>query len=418
MVYRKNRKNYKELSEGNSSSNDEMERLPSKPNGSITQAEDNVKILAPVLDSVKPKNKNPLVRTILGFSMAFCFIFIIYMGPLSIFLSMLISITKCYSELITIGLNAYKSTHLPWITFIYWYFYSIAVYGLLGQSIIDEFGYELQKNQLFNFLILYHGLISCTLYFIGLFIFSLTLTKKYYLKQYTIIGFIHLVILVIVFPSSLGIKNASKGLIWFLLPLCSVIFNDVAAYIFGRVLGRTKITDLSPKKTWEGVFGALFLTLIFGYSASAFMCRFKFFTCPFKYDNLNGLINDECEVTYLFELKTVQLTKDIEIKFHNFQLHSLVITFLASTLAPFGGFLASGFKRALNVKDFGNAIPGHGGFMDRLDCQYLYHVFIYFYINYIVYEPVKFQNVQYIKNEPKERQVEFLNFINSKIDMT
>ena len=39
----------------------------------------------------------------------------------------------------------------------------------------------------------------------------------------------------------------------------------------------------------------------------------------------------------------------------------------ASVVAPFGGFFASGFKRAFDIKDFGDSIPGHGGLMDRLD---------------------------------------------------
>jgi phosphatidate cytidylyltransferase len=43
----------------------------------------------------------------------------------------------------------------------------------------------------------------------------------------------------------------------------------------------------------------------------------------------------------------------------------------ASFIAPFGGFFASGFKRALKIKDFADIIPGHGGITDRMDCQIL-----------------------------------------------
>jgi phosphatidate cytidylyltransferase len=46
----------------------------------------------------------------------------------------------------------------------------------------------------------------------------------------------------------------------------------------------------------------------------------------------------------------------------------------ASLVAPFGGFFASGFKRAFNIKDFGHSIPGHGGMTDRMDCQYVPHI--------------------------------------------
>ena len=50
------------------------------------------------------------------------------------------------------------------------------------------------------------------------------------------------------------------------------------------------------------------------------------------------------------------------------QIHSFVIALFACTLGPFGGFFASGFKRAFKIKDFGNSIPGHGGLTDRFDC--------------------------------------------------
>lgn len=46
----------------------------------------------------------------------------------------------------------------------------------------------------------------------------------------------------------------------------------------------------------------------------------------------------------------------------------------ASLVAPFGGFFASGFKRAFNIKDFGQSIPGHGGMTDRMDCQYVWYL--------------------------------------------
>ncbi|KAJ1955542.1 phosphatidate cytidylyltransferase [Linderina pennispora] len=61
------------------------------------------------------------------------------------------------------------------------------------------------------------------------------------------------------------------------------------------------------------------------------------------------------------------------------QFHSLAISAFASLIAPFGGFFASGVKRAFNIKDFGNSIPGHGGVTDRFDCQFFMAAFSHIY---------------------------------------
>merc|ERR1740124_241098 len=53
------------------------------------------------------------------------------------------------------------------------------------------------------------------------------------------------------------------------------------------------------------------------------------------------------------------------------QIHALFLSLFASLVAPFGGFLASAIKRAYGIKDFDSIIPGHGGLMDRFDCQLL-----------------------------------------------
>ena len=58
-----------------------------------------------------------------------------------------------------------------------------------------------------------------------------------------------------------------------------------------------------------------------------------------------------------------------DIWYAPYQFHLLVMSCFASLVAPFGGFFASGFKRAFGIKDFGHSIPGHGGMTDRMDCQ-------------------------------------------------
>jgi phosphatidate cytidylyltransferase len=62
------------------------------------------------------------------------------------------------------------------------------------------------------------------------------------------------------------------------------------------------------------------------------------------------------------------------------QLHTLVLSIFASSIAPFGGFFASGVKRAFKIKDFGDTIPGHGGITDRFDCQFIMGTFSFIYV--------------------------------------
>ena len=54
-------------------------------------------------------------------------------------------------------------------------------------------------------------------------------------------------------------------------------------------------------------------------------------------------------------------------KILNIQYHGIILALFASTVAPFGGFLASAIKRVYGLKDFANFIPGHGGLLDRID---------------------------------------------------
>mmetsp|Transcript_64407 Transcript_64407/g.54619 ORF Transcript_64407/g.54619 Transcript_64407/m.54619 type:complete len:105 (+) Transcript_64407:811-1125(+) len=73
--------------------------------------------------------------------------------------------------------------------------------------------------------------------------------------------------------------------------------------------------------------------------------------------------------SYNLILFTVEMT--------GFQAHSIVLGIFASSIAPFGGFFASGMKRAFRIKDFGTDFPGHGGFTDRFDCQLVMLSFAY-----------------------------------------
>lgn len=74
-------------------------------------------------------------------------------------------------------------------------------------------------------------------------------------------------------------------------------------------------------------------------------------------------------------MKTISLPGDdyalYRVEAKPVQFHALVLAAFASVVAPFGGFFASAIKRAYNIKDFDSLVPGHGGLMDRMDCQFL-----------------------------------------------
>ena len=113
------------------------------------------------------------------------------------------------------------------------------------------------------------------------------------------------------------------GLVFFLIFITQL--NDVAQYVWGKMLGRTKIAPrVSPNKTWEGALGG-FVT-----SAAVFVWLAPVFT----------------------------------------PLEFWPSVFIGSIL-PVAGFLGditmSAIKRDLGVKDFSRLLPGHGGVLDRLD---------------------------------------------------
>ena len=66
------------------------------------------------------------------------------------------------------------------------------------------------------------------------------------------------------------------------------------------------------------------------------------------------------------------------------EINAMVLGFFAGFIAPFGGFFASGVKRAFKIKDFGDSIPGHGGMTDRMDCQIMMGMFTCVWIHTIL----------------------------------
>lgn len=125
-------------------------------------------------------------------------------------------------------------------------------------------------------------------------------------------------------------EGFSKGMItsfWFFILVASV---DTFAFISGRLFGKNKIApSVSPSKTWEGLIGGVLL-------ATLFSVGFYYFFSS----GLNIIV-------------------------------FIIFSFMIAIFAQVSDFCESYFKRQFKVKDSSQLIPGHGGFLDRLDGYFL-----------------------------------------------
>ncbi|TMS03829.1 Phosphatidate cytidylyltransferase 2 [Larimichthys crocea] len=350
-------------------------------------ADDTPEVLNKALSGLSSRWKNWWVRGILTLAMISFFFFIIYLGPMVLMMIVLCVQIKCFQEIITIGYSVYHSYHLPWFRTLSWYFLLCVNYFFYGETVTDYFFTLVQREEPLRILSKYHRFISFALYLTGFCMFVLSLVKKHYRLQFYMFGWTHVTLLIVVTQSHLIIHNLFEGMIWFIVPISCVICNDIMAYMFGFFFGRTPLIKLSPKKTWEGFIGGFFSTIVFGIMLSYVMAGWRYFVCPVEFNNDSNSFQVDCEPSELFQLQDYTLPSILEsvtgwttVRLYPFQIHSIALSSFASIVGPFGGFFASGFKRAFKIKDFANTIPGHGGIMDRFDCQYLMATFVNVYI--------------------------------------
>ncbi|XP_059614766.1 phosphatidate cytidylyltransferase, photoreceptor-specific-like [Phlebotomus argentipes] len=377
-----------DIRETNSSTNEEEEEedLPGVSSTAaltkeVPQGTDKVpEILRHLLIRLPHKWRNALVRSIFGFVMISFFSLIIYLGPIGLIVLILAIQVKCFQEIISIGHSVYRIHGLPWFRSLSWYFLLTTNYFFYGENVIDFFGVLVDKVESLHFLVKYHRFLSFSLYCVGFIWFVLSLVKKYYLKQFSLFAWTHVALLIVVTQSYLIIQNVFQGIIWFLAPVSMIICNDLMAYFFGLLFGRTPLIKLSPKKTWEGFIGGGVATVAFGALLSWCLCHSSYFTCPVEFDEALGrIVVSSCKRSYMFRPLPTEVF-GWHFSVFPFMIHSLWLSLFSAVIGPFGGFFASGFKRAFKIKDFGDVIPGHGGIMDRFDCQFLMATFVNVYI--------------------------------------
>ncbi|TDG52681.1 hypothetical protein AWZ03_000914 [Drosophila navojoa] len=364
-------------------------------------------ILDSALKDLPDRWKNWVIRGIFTWIMICGFALIIYGGPLALMITTLLVQVKCFQEIISIGYQVYRIHGLPWFRSLSWYFLLTSNYFFYGEHLVDYFGVVINRVEYLKFLVTYHRFLSFALYIVGFVWFVLSLVKKYYIKQFSLFAWTHVSLLIVVTQSYLIIQNIFEGLIWFIVPVSMIVCNDVMAYVFGFFFGRTPLIKLSPKKTWEGFIGGGFATVLFGILFSYILCNYQYFICPIQYSEELGRMTMSCVPSYLFtpqeySLKLFGIGKSLNI--YPFVWHSISLSLFSSIIGPFGGFFASGFKRAFKIKDFGDMIPGHGGIMDRFDCQFLMATFVNVYISSFIRTPSPSKLLTQIYNLKPDQQ--------------
>ena len=179
-----------------------------------------------------------------------------------------------------------------------------------------------------KFVLLVGLIIFCTIVWVE---FSALISKVIKLKNlnyfmsrffFQSIFSIYLLLFSIVFWKSFS-EETNKFFLLFVLGIC--VATDIGGLVFGKFFKGRKITKISPNKTISGLIGSFIFSLI---------------------------------LMFIF----------MEMSSTNYDYRLLIfLTLIVSSSSQLGDLLFSYIKRTANVKDTGDLLPGHGGFLDRFD---------------------------------------------------
>jgi len=160
---------------------------------------------------------------------------------------------------------------------------------------------------------------------------------------YTFIGIFYVVFFIMFVAFINGMPNGNI-LIWY--AIFAAWGTDISAYVIGKHFGKHKFSKVSPKKSIEGciggVIGAILLMLAYTYFANSYW----------------GM-----DYSYWFILG---------------------MGIILSLVGQIGDFAASSIKRFVDIKDYSNLLPGHGGMLDRFDSVIFIAPFAYFLLKLLI----------------------------------
>lgn len=180
--------------------------------------------------------------------------------------------------------------------------------------------------------------------FLILFIQLIATNMKINFKDiaYTFFGISYVVFFMMFIAFINGMKDG-KILIWY--AICAAWGTDIFAYLVGKNFGKHKFSEVSPKKSIEGciggTIGAVVVILIYTY-----------------------VVNTYLNMSYSYA-------------------YIAAISVVLSLIGQIGDFAASSIKRYVDIKDYSNLIPGHGGILDRIDSLLFIAPFAYVFFTMI-----------------------------------
>jgi phosphatidate cytidylyltransferase len=132
-----------------------------------------------------------------------------------------------------------------------------------------------------------------------------------------------------------------------LMIIGAIWINDTMAYFVGSLIGKTPLSAISPKKTWEGTVGGIILAI--GVMGGL------------------GFLLSNSPAWGLFA-----------------PVHWMMVAAIAAIAGTFGDLLESKLKRMAGIKDSGHIMPGHGGFLDRFDSLLVAAPFAWVYLMWVM----------------------------------
>eukprot|EP00347_Sterkiella_histriomuscorum_P009555 403340757 len=343
-------------------------------------------------EELKLKKINLRIRNTMGAVLMSSGLAIICMGHLFTQVLIVFIIFNIYNEILSVtdNIEANKKTKFGYVQYLNLLIMQFLFFPhfVIKRSFLDDITQGETFLQLIFFK--YHFLISILLLAFSLVFVSINLIRyNNFNYQVTAWAKSILMSLILTFSASCYFYSLFQGYFWFIFSIFAVAWNDIFAHQVGLRCGRTPLISLSPKKTREGFIGGIIGSLIVGFICSKYISQVMFFVCPKSDLDFAVFPKNNCEIPVVFvprlEVFDMGIFGEFSINIAPVQIHAFVITLWVAFIAPFGGFLASGFKRAFKVKDFADKIPGHGGVTDRFDCKILTGAFIFFYLTQIVY---------------------------------